>query len=371
MTSLERLQAALAHKEPDRVPLDLGSIVSGITLNAHRNLCKFLGIQEKETLVDRVQYLVKPASVLLESFGIDTRYVYDEIPYSMWSRDREGTVWKDDWGVKRYFTGFYYDMISHPLSGITTSEELKKYVPPEPPLNFFKTVREKAKILKAKEKAVIVNCIGSCFEFAWYLRGFAQFMMDLALQPGLACSIMDVMLDFQLRQFEVLLQEAGDLIDVVLVGDDLATQNAPLISIEMYRKYVKPRQKKLYQFIKARTSAPLFYHSCGAITDFLEDLVEIGVDIINPVQVAARGMDPKWLKKNFGEVLSFWGGIDTQRILPFGTPEEVRKEVRRKIDELAPSGGYVLCAVHNIQADVPPQNIVAMYEEALSYGTYH
>lgn len=370
MTSSERLQTALAHKEPDRVPLDLGGIVSGITLYAHRNLCKFLGIQEEETLVDRVQYLAKPASTILEQFDIDTRYVYDVIPYQVWSHDTEGTTWKDSWGVERRFTGLYYDMTSHPLAKVSSLEELKKYVPPEPSIDFFKKARSEAEVLKSSGKAVIINCIGSCFEFAWYLRGFAQFMMDLVFQPGLACSIMDIMLDFQLQQFNLLLQEAGTLIDLVLVGDDLATQNSPLISIEMYRKYVKPRQKKLYEFIKTKTSAPLLYHSCGAIADFLEDLVEIGIEVINPVQVSARSMDPKWLKKNFGEALSFWGGIDTQRVLPFGTPEEVREEVRRRIDELAPGGGYVLCAVHNIQADVPPQNIVAMYEEALSYGTY-
>jgi len=161
----------------------------------------------------------------------------------------------------------------------------------------------------------------------------------------------------------------GDLVDVVLVGDDLATQRGPLLSLEMYRKYVKPRQKRLYEAIKKHTRAFLFYHSCGAVTPFLEDLVEIGVDILNPVQVNASGMDPGWLKKHFGDVLSFWGGIDTQQILPYGTPDAVREEVRRRVDELAPGGGYVLCTVHHIQSDVPAENIVAMYEEAIRYGS--
>lgn len=365
MTSAERLKMALNHREPDRVPLDLGGIVTGITLKAHRALCSFLGISTEDALIDRVQYLAKPALKILEDFDIDTRYVYEEVPLHEWSSDQEGSLWRDSWGVERRFTGLYFDMVSHPLAHAATLDDLKTYKPPVP--SPFKNLRERVLAIKEEGKAVIVNCIGSCFEFAWYLRGFAQFMTDLALQPGFACTLMDMVLDFELQQFEVLLKESGDLIDVILVGDDLATQRGPLVSLEMYRKYIKPRQRRLYSFIKGRTSAFLFYHSCGAVAPFLEDLIDIGVDILNPVQVSAQGMNPKQLKKHFGDALSFWGGIDTQDVLPRGTPAEVREEVRRRIDELAPGGGYVLAAVHNIQPDVPPENILTMYEEALSY----
>ncbi len=367
MTSAERLRMALHHQEPDRVPLDLGGVVSGITLKAHRALCAFLGIPWEDVLVDRIQYLAQPSENILEYFAIDTRYVYDPVPEDVWSTDQEGSTWEDCWGVRRRFTGYYSDMVAHPLPHASSLEDVKKYQPPSPSLP--RDLRARVEVRKKEGKAVIVNRIGSCFEFSWYLRGFAQFMTDLALQPGLACAIMDMVLDFELQQFELLLKEVGDLVDVVLVGDDLATQRGPLLSCEMYRKYVKPRQKKLYEAIKKQTGAFLFYHSCGAVVPFLEDLVEIGIDILNPVQVSAQGMDPKQLKKRFGDVLSFWGGIDTQHVLPHGTPEAVREEVRRRIDELAPGGGYVLCAVHNIQPDVPPENIVAMYEEALSYGS--
>jgi len=367
MTSAERLNTALRHREPDRVPLDLGGVVTGMTLKVHRALCSFLGTPCEDILVDRIQYLVQPAEDILEHFAIDTRYVYDPIPREVWSTDQEGSLWEDCWGVQRRFTGYYFDMVAHPLAHITSLEELRHYNPPPPRLP--EGLRAQVAARKKEGKAVIVNCIGSCFEFSWYLRGFAQFMTDLALQPGLACAIMDIVLDFELQQFELLLREVGDLVDVVLVGDDLATQRGPLLSLEMYRKYVKPRQKRLYEAIKKHTRAFLFYHSCGAVTPFLEDLVEIGVDILNPVQVSASGMDPGWLKKHFGDVLSFWGGIDTQWTLPYGTPDAVREEVRRRIDELAPGGGYVLCAVHNIQPDVPPENIVAMYEEAIRYGS--
>ncbi|MEN3203139.1 MAG: uroporphyrinogen decarboxylase family protein [Atribacterota bacterium] len=367
MVSAERLKVALSHKEPDRIPLDLGGIVTGITLKAHHALCSFLGIPREDTLVDRVQYLVQPSEKILKRFAIDTRYVYDVVPQNVWSSDQEGSFWEDSFGVKRRFTGYYFDMVAHPLAHAASLDDLKSYRPPCPRLP--ENLRAQAESLKKEGYAVIVNRIGSVFEFAWYLRGFSQFMADLALEPRLACAIMDIVLEFELQQFELLLQEVGDLVDVVLVGDDLATQRGPLMSLDMYRKYVKPRQKKLYEAIKKQTQAFLFYHSCGAVAPFLEDLVEIGIDILNPVQVSASGMNPKWLKKHFGDVLSFWGGIDTQHVLPYGTPDAVREEVRRRIDELAPGGGYVLCAVHNIQPDVPPENIVAMYEEALYYGS--
>lgn len=368
MASVERLKEALHHREPDRVPLDLGGTVSGISLFAHRALCRHLGFQAEEVLIDRIQYLAKPASEILELFDIDTRYVYEAIPREVWQKDKEGSLWTDAWGVVRRFTGLYYDMVVHPLASLTDWEEVFFYPVPDLPREFFKELRPELEAHKQKGKAVIVNCIGSVFEFSWYLRGFPQFMLDLATVPSMACAIMDILLEFQIRQFDELLKNVGDLVDVVLVGDDLATQKGPLVSPETYRKYIKPRQKTLYAFIKERTEAPLFYHSCGAIEPLLPDLIEIGVDIINPVQVSAQGMDTKRLKKIYGSELTFWGGIDTQRVLPFGTPEEVREEVRRRIDDLAPGGGYVLCAVHNIQADVPPENIVALYEEALRYG---
>jgi len=192
----------------------------------------------------------------------------------------------------------------------------------------------------------------------------------LVLNPDLACGILDIMLEFQIGQFDELLSRMGNLVDVILCGDDLATQNHPFVSLDLYRRYIKPRQKRLYEFIKTKTNAPIFYHSCGAMSSFIPELIEIGVNIINPVQVRAGGMDLPKLKKEFGKQIVFWGGIDTQQILPFGKPAEVRDEVRRRIDELAPGGGYILAAVHNIQADVPPQNIITMFEEALHHGKY-
>jgi uroporphyrinogen decarboxylase len=159
------------------------------------------------------------------------------------------------------------------------------------------------------------------------------------------------------------------LIDVHFAADDLAGQHGPLIAPALWRKIIKPRQARIIATIKAYTSAKVFYHTCGAATEFLDDLIEIGVDILNPVQVSAAGMETNALKKRYGDRLSFWGGgCDTQTILPFGTPAEVRAEVKRRLKDLSPGGGFVFNPVHNIQANVPPENIVAMFEEAYGYA---
>jgi uroporphyrinogen decarboxylase len=170
--------------------------------------------------------------------------------------------------------------------------------------------------------------------------------------------------------FRHYLEAVGDCIDVVVVSDDLGGENGPLISPELYRELVKPAQKKLWQFIKSNTEAYLFLHSCGSIYRFIPDLIEIGVDILNPIQVAAKDMDTRRLKDEFGDKLIFWGGIDTQRILPFGSPEDVESEVKKRIADMAPGGGYVLTAVHNIQAGVSPENICMMYDAARKWGAY-
>jgi len=156
-------------------------------------------------------------------------------------------------------------------------------------------------------------------------------------------------------------------VDIVCWGDDLGTQRGPQISPELYRRMIKPRQKRMVEAIK-RHGKLVLYHTCGSVADFLPDFIELGIDAVNPVQVSAAGMDTQRLKREFGRDITFWGAVDTQTVLPRGSPVDVRSEVRRRIDDLAPGGGYVLCAVHNIQPEVPPENIVAMYEAALEYG---
>jgi uroporphyrinogen decarboxylase len=212
---------------------------------------------------------------------------------------------------------------------------------------------------------------GGAFETAGWLRGLEQFYMDLALDPGLACAIVDRLLEIKLGFLERALAQIGDVLDVVGEGDDLGGQHAPLISPDMYRKLVKPRHRQLFQFIHEHSRAKIMLHSCGSIRPLIPDLIEIGVDILNPVQVSAADMDSADLKREFGRELAFWGGgVETQHVLPFGTPQEVRDDVRRRLDDLMPGGGYVFNPVHNIQAGVPACNIMAMWEAYREHGIY-
>jgi len=371
MKHRERLIESLNHKEPDRVPIDVGGITTGITEVAHRNLRQYLRVKGKEEIVDKIQQLVRPNEEILKKFDIDTRYIYLPVPKVTEGKDFPGEIWEDEWGVRRKKTSYYYDMVDHPLKEATV-DDLKKMKWPDPHLSArFEGLEEETKRLyQETDYAIIVNVTGSIFEFSWYLRGYENFMMDLVTNQSFASALMDRILEFQMGLFEEILSRVGEYIQVVQCGDDIAIQNGPAISIETYRKLVKPKQRELFQFIKKRTKAKLFYHSCGSVYHFIPDLIEIGIDILNPIQVSAKDMETKKLKRKFGRDISFWGGIDTQHVLPFDSPAQVREEVKKRIDELAPEGGYILNSVHNLQADVPPENIVAMFETALDYGKY-
>jgi uroporphyrinogen decarboxylase len=200
------------------------------------------------------------------------------------------------------------------------------------------------------------------------MRGFERWCMDFILNPALAEAIMRKIMTIDLIMAEQALAAIGDQVDVVCVSDDLATQTGPIMSPAIYRKIIKPLQQELFGFLKARTRAKLFYHCCGAAGFFLEDLLDAGIDILNPIQVSATNMNPEDLTKTYGDRVTFWGGVDTQRLLPFGSRQEVADGVKRLIDVMAPGGGFILAAVHNIRPEVPPENLAALYDTAWEYG---
>jgi uroporphyrinogen decarboxylase len=208
------------------------------------------------------------------------------------------------------------------------------------------------------------------FETGQKLRGYAQFSMDLALDPEFVRALFDRLLELQKAFFKNYLDVVGRYAQVIGYADDLGMQDRLQISPETYRKLVKPYHKEIFAFIHNRTDARILLHSCGAVRKIIPDLIEIGLDILNPVQTRAAGMEPARLKADFGDRLSFWGGIDEQRLLPRGSAEEVRASVRDTLRALAPSGGYVLAASHNIQSDTPPENVVALYEAGMEFGAY-
>jgi len=304
--------------------------------------------------------------------GIDTRSIWLKRPGNWKEETREDESYVDEWGIvrKKVKGSWYFDVIVFPLEKATV-DDLKRYSWPDPddPERFKGLKKEAEKLYRDNKYPIIVDPTGSIpFQNAQLLRGFGTFLMDLMLNQKFAEALMDKLLDFQIKLLKNLFKEVGSYIDVIKVADDLGTQSGPLISPDLYKKLIKPRHRQLISFIKENSKAKVFFHSDGGIYPFIEDLIEIGVDILNPVQVSAYGMDPRKLKKEFGGQLCFWGGIDTQKTLPYGNTEDVEEEVKRRIGELAPGGGYILAPVHNIQPDVPPENICAMYKTAQKYG---
>jgi uroporphyrinogen decarboxylase len=317
--------------------------------------------------------LATPAEAVLERLGIDFRGIFmgraDVTPERLWAGELEGEWFhQDDFGVTRRCPpgGHYFDVVTSPLSGEITTGDLARHPWPDPTdPGITRGLREKAlRLRETTDYAIVLHFSDIFVHTTQYLRGFEPWYMDLVLDPALAGSLMDVVLEIRMEIACRALAEVGDLIDVVSTADDVADQRGPAMSLRHYRALIKPRHTRYFDLIRSRTDATLLYHSCGSVVDLLPDFIDMGIQAINPVQVTARGMEPTALKAAYGRDLAFWGGIDSMRTLPHGTPAEVRAEVRRRIETLGEGGGYVVTAVHNIQPDVPAENIVAMYEEA-------
>jgi uroporphyrinogen decarboxylase len=333
-------------------------------------------------ILDPVQQLARPSEAVLERFHVDTRYVLahgpDGFDGTIRKVERNGRLWhdlKDEFGVVWSMpdgTGLYMDISHHPLAEAGIADLADYPWPNGSDATRFTGVREHTMMLRKETPyALVTGIAGVVYEYCWYLRGLERWFMDTVENPEFCAALLDRTLTFWLDYMTGFLREVGDLIDVVMIGDDLTGQHGPLFSPTFYRKVVKPRQKKLVQHIKSLTKARIWYHTCGNCVEYIPDLLDNGVDILNPVQTSAAGMDPTMLKQRFGRDLTFWGGgCDAQHILPFGTPEKVREQVRRNLEVFKPSGGYVFNGIHNIQADVPPENIVALFDAAYEYGPY-
>ncbi len=382
LTPRERLLRALDHREPDRVPIDLGGNQTGIHRIAYKNLIDRLGLKEEIEIMDLVQQLARPSEAVLERLGVDTRYVFAGAPESFKGvivrRERGGRMWQDftdEFGVTWSMPEdrpYYFDISHSPLAGLSLDEIRAWPFPKGNDPSRFAGLRERALRLRRETPYAAVGGIsGVVYEICWYMRGLENLMIDMARQPEILEAIIDRTLGFWLDWFDLYLKEIGDLVDVIMIGDDLTGQHGPLFTPKINRTIVKPRQKRLVQFVKSRTKARIWYHTCGSAAAYIPDLIDNGVDILNPVQISARGMEPARLKAEYGDRLVFWGGgVDSQRVLPFASPEEIRLHVRRNVEAFKPGGGYVFNSVHNIQADVPPDNVLAMYDAAREFGVY-
>lgn len=374
MTHRQRLLTSLNHKEPDRAPIDLASTqVTGISLTAYTNLQRYLVVPEQQPVIcDRIQQIVIPDDAVYKLFGIDTRGLWPVMNHTDFIDQDEGDLLRhvDEWSFayqRHKKTGLWYDLVKHPLDAeLITADEVAAYRFPrgdEP--RRISGLRKQAEHFRKSGYAVVLKsaCAG-LLEMFIRIRGMQNAMLDLLLNKKIAALILDGVLRYKLEYWDMALEELGDLVDVLAEGDDFGTQTSQLISLDSWRQMIKPRQQELIETMRREApNAKVFFHSCGMIRPFLPEFIDMGIDIINPVHFTAAGMQPNKLKKDFGSEIVFWGGgVDTQDTLPHGTPEQVKQEVKRLLDVWAPNGGYVFNTVHNIQAEVPPENIVAMYE---------
>jgi len=383
-TSRSRVEAALNHQEPDRVPYDLGgTILTGINQHAYRRLRQHLGLPEAEIEIeDKHQQLAKVHEdvkqlLRVDVWGLNPGGVPGASPPPWTENGYHKMI--NEWGIEWWMPvegGFYFDMRRHPLENIDTLEGLKKFQFPDPlhPARYEGMAARADDLMNGRQVAYVLgrNAPG-IWEIALWMRGFENFFCDMLERPAFAEALMDIIMEIKAKYWEKALSLLGTNVMMVSEADDLASQTACLCSPAMYRKFIKPRHIQLFAHIRKSSKVPvkIFYHSCGAVMPLISDLIESGIDILNPVQVSAAGMDSKELKKRFGKNLTFYGGgADTQRVLPRGTPQEVRDEVKRRIDDFAPGGGFIFNTVHNIQADVPPENIMAMWEALQEFGVY-
>lgn len=374
LSSRERVNLALSHQEPDRVPVDLGpGRQTSIYPEPYLKTGERLGLGQLEFSVSPRNVLDGYDEKFLKALGIDFRRVsLRDVP-----EDRvmePSGILRDVWGIGWMRSGAFWSPSEHPLKDATI-DDLQKYPWPDPTdERRFAGLREEAEFLYnhtpyalvAKEPSHIYGVLTQ----AIYMRGMADFFVDLALNEEFASELMEKILDYHAKLYSRFLAEVGEFVQIVHTSDDLGTQAAPYFSLSMYRRLVKPKQKSLMGHIKDKTEAKILYHCDGAIAPLIDDLIEIGVDILNPIEAAVTGMDPAVLKETFGKRICFHGGISQQQVLSRGTAEQVRGEVKQRIGELGRGGGYILAAAQTIVPEIPAENVVAMFEAAREYGTY-
>lgn len=371
LTPRARILAALNHQPTDVVPFDIGGTkVTSINVNAYRNLTARLGFGGPAEIAHWRSQRTHMTEELSRFFDSDVRRIHVPYPQPVPESVR-AAVQCDEWGnewTQSEDTGLYFVSRS-PLAGDISAADVRRHAWPEPAaLAPVSALADAARGLRAStDCAICLDLPDGVTHLSQFLRGFDDWLIDTATDRTLLGSIMDHVTEIYVAMVGPLLDAVGEHVDVILHCDDIAAQNGPLISPRAYRELIKPRQARIFAAIKAHSRAKLLYHSCGSVAWALGDLADIGVDVINPVQVSAAHMDTARLKAEWGGKLAFWGGIDTHHALPFGTPEEVAAEVRRRIEDMA-GGGYVAGSVHIIQAEAPPQNILAMAEAVHRVG---
>jgi len=382
MTSRERVLTVLNHEIPDRVPIILGvSNATGVKMVPYKGLKEMLGISAPDDYLYDWPELgsAKIDEETMRRLHSDVRGVLDRFPEKVNERNRKREPHSpciDDWGTGQieiepgvWFPGY------HPLADATTVEQLENYQSwpdMDDPSRFMYVAEEAKKLAQENEYAIMATpWLMFPFERAFAMQGMDKFLLNMAMSPDFAEALLRKNLSLCKQLMENFLTEIGENIDIIKIGDDLGTQDRLMISPKMYRKILKPIHMELIQHIKKYTKAKIFFHTDGDVFDLIDDFIEIGVDILNPIQTSAGKMaDLEGLKARYGKNLIFCGAVDTQHILPHGTPEEVRQEMKRVISILGRDGGYMVASVHTIMHEVPPENILAMVDAVEEFGHY-
>ena len=413
MTSRERVLAAVAHKEPDRVPIDQGSMRStGLMAIAYNRLKQHIGVEGGETFVyDLIQQLARPEQWFLDRFRVDAvdlgRAFFSAEQCQLWTlpdgsaavaprwfrpeRRNGELIARDKQGIaigKMPDGGLYIDQTYWPLSGDDgldyagpLDEKMDQVIwggIPSPPWDepltdarIGEIARVARHLYETTGYAISLSVGCNLFEWSQMLFGMENLYLHLGAEKKRLGKFLDRLTEHHMETLRRLLPALKGCVQVLVVGDDLGMQSGPQLSPAMYREIFLPRHKKIYEYAKKLSGAHLFMHNCGGVYQLIPSLIEAGVEILNPVQTSARYMEPERLKKEFGRDITFWGGgCDTQDTLINGTPEQVREDVRRRLDVFMPGGGYVWNQVHNVLADVPPENVVAMLDAAYEFGEY-
>ncbi len=406
MNSRERILAAINHKIPDHVPIDLGSTPSsGISAVAYQNLKKYLGITSGYTRVyDVIQQLAQPEDEIIERFEVDVLDIgrlfnqnsenwYDfklhndtVVQFPKWFQPKPNedgsyeVLHQDGTSIAKMSSkGFVFDQVNYPyLYGYPNdfsniSEDMGKVswaLKYKTNNNYWAILKQNAiKLRKNTDKALVVGSGCKLFEWTTYLRRMDKLLVDLIRDRNNVEKLTEAIFNKQIINLEKVCESVGDIVDIIRFTDDLGENNGPFMSPKLYRKFFKPYHTEWCSYVHKNSSAKTFIHCCGSIIPIIPDLIEAGFDILNPVQINAYDMDPQKLKENFGKEITFWGGgADTRFVLNNKNPIEVKKHVLNLLEIFAPGGGYVFTPIHNILPDVPPGNIIAMYEAVKEFN---
>ncbi len=377
MTGKERILKAISHKEADRVPIDLGSsTATSINIKAYAALLELLGYKEENIeFYNVLTRLAKVDTKIIRRFSIDTCGIYPKLIFlGDFLQQDNGSSVIDEWGIKWFMPkveGHYYDMVSHPLEN-SSVEDINKYkwVNGANPERFTDIELQIEEALQQKNALVMGVTVGNgIFQTGNWLEGYYDFLCDVASGSSKAETIMEKVLEIKIAYWDSILDKWGEKLDVVFELDDLGMQSGLLISPDKYLTMVKPRQRHLFEYIKKKSpNVKIMYHSCGGIKPLIPHLIEAGIDILNPVQISAFDMDPANLKKEFGKKVTFYGGaVDTQKTLPFGTPEDVRREIIDRIKILGKYNGYIISPSHEVTSDCRNENFQMLLSTLKDY----